>query len=70
MCSKANRKLQKWSPLAEADFSRVSNLLNPSPAEPGCALPLQTVSIQISWLLKTTDLDLHCFCLEYVNLYH
>ena len=36
-------------------------LLPSSPAEPGYALPLQTVQIQISWLLKkSTDLDLHC----------
>ena len=35
--------------------------VNPSPAEPRYALPLQTVQIQISWLLKKpTDLDLHC----------
>ena len=34
--------------------------LNPGPAEPGYVLPLQTVQIQISWLLKKpTDLDLH-----------
>ena len=37
---------------------------NPSPAEPGYALPLQTVQIQINWLLKTTDLDLHCLSLS------
>ena len=35
--------------------------INPSLAEPGYVLPLQTVKIQISWLLKKpTDLDLHC----------
>ena len=35
--------------------------INPCPAEPGYTLPLQTVEIQISWLLKKpTDLDLHC----------
>ena len=34
---------------------------NPSPAEPGYALPLQIVYIQIDCLLKKpTDLDLHC----------
>ena len=34
---------------------------NSGPAEPGYALPLQTVYIQISWLLqKPTDLDVHC----------
>ena len=36
-------------------------MINPGPAEPGYALPLQTLQIQISWLLKKpTDLDLHC----------
>ena len=35
--------------------------INPCPAEPGYTLPLQTVQIQISWLLKKpNDLDLHC----------
>ena len=35
--------------------------INSCPAEPGYTLPLQTVQIQISWLLKKpTDLDLHC----------
>ena len=39
--------------------------LKPSPAEPGYVLPLQTVQIQISWLLKKpTDLDLHCLPLS------
>ena len=39
--------------------------VNPCPAEPGYALPLQTMQIQIGWLLKPTDLDLHClpFCI-------
>ena len=38
---------------------------NPSPAEPRYTLPLQTVWIQISWLLKKpTDLDLHCLILN------
>ena len=38
---------------------------NPCPAEPGYTLPLQTVQIQISWLLKKpTDLDLHCLSLS------
>ena len=36
--------------------------LNPGPAEPVYALPLQTVQIQISW---PTDL----FVIKYVNLY-
>ena len=39
------------------------NTLNPSPAEPRYVLPLQTVQIQISWLLPT-DLDLHCLTLS------
>ena len=39
----------------------IRGLVNPCPVEPGCTLPLQTVKIQISWLLKKpTDLDLHC----------
>ena len=38
-----------------------SNFINPCPAEPGYALPLQTVQIQINWpLKKPTDLDRHC----------
>ena len=38
---------------------------NPCHAEPGYALLLQTVLIQISWLLqKPTDLDLHCLPLS------
>ena len=37
----------------------------PYPAEPGYTLPLQTVQIQISWLLKKpTDLDLYCLPLS------
>ena len=41
-------------------------VLNPGPAEPGYALPLQTKKIQISWLLwkKPPDLDLHCLSLS------
>ena len=36
-------------------------MFNPGLAEPGYAMPLQTVKLQISGLLKkTTDLDLHC----------
>ena len=38
-----------------------SVLFNPCPAEPGYTLPLQTVWIQIGWLLKKPAyLDLHC----------
>ena len=55
------RVVAKW-PLA---------YINSSPAEPGYVLPLQTVQIQISWLLKKpTDLDLHCLSLSmwiYIN---
>ena len=37
------------------------SFLNPGLAEAGYALPLQTVLIQISWLLKKPrDLDLYC----------
>ena len=40
-------------------------LNNPCPTEPGYTLPLQTVQIQMSWLLKKpTDLDLHCLQLS------
>ena len=40
-------------------------LINPCPAEPGYTLPLQTVQIQISWLLrKPNDRDLHCLSLS------
>ena len=43
----------------------VSVHLNFCPFEPGYTLPLQTVQIQISWLLKKpTDLDLHCLPLS------
>ena len=43
----------------------VGNLLNPGPPDPRYALPLQTVLIQISWLLKKpTDLELHCLSLS------
>ena len=46
--------------------------INPCPAELGYTLPLQTMYIQISWLLKLlkkpTDLDPHCLS-RYVNLY-
>ena len=39
--------------------------VNPCPADPVFTLPLQTVQIQISWLLKKpTDLDLHCLPLR------
>ena len=41
-------------------FVFYSALVNTTPAEPRYVLPLQTVLIQISWLLKKpTDLDLH-----------
>ena len=42
-------------------FIKSTKFINPCPAEPGYTLPLQTVQIQIIWLLKKpTDLDLHC----------
>ena len=48
--------------------NKTVQIINPGRAEPGYALPLQTVYIQISWLLKKpTDLDLYCF-VRYVNL--
>ena len=40
---------------------------NPGPVEPGYALPLQTLKIQIRWLLQS-DLDRYCSPL-YVILY-
>ena len=44
-------------------------VINPCPAEPGYTLLLQTVYIQISWLLKKpTDLDLHCFSFSMIKL--
>ena len=53
-------------------FIRVK-CFNPSPAEPGHALPLQTLQIQISWLLKKpTDLDLYCLPFSmwnYMNIF-
>ena len=43
----------------------ITKMFNPSPAEPGYALHLQTVQIQISWLLqKPTDLDLYFLSLS------
>ena len=49
----------------EGNLLRYRKYLNPCPAEPGYILSLQTVQIQISWLLKKpTDLDLHCLPLS------
>ena len=46
-------------------FPSYMGCVNPCPADPGYNLPLQTVQIQISWLLKKpTDLDLHCLSLN------
>ena len=40
---------------------KFTKCIKPCPAEPGYTLPLQTVKIQVCWLLKKpTDLDLHC----------
>ena len=59
----------KAVPLLDFFFDSAS-LFNPCPAEPGYTLPMQKVSIQISWLLKKpTDLDLHCLYIKYLNLY-
>ena len=52
ICKKSLTSICMWS---------LMWIFNPCPAEPGYTLPLQTVQIQISWLLKKpTDLDLHC----------
>ena len=40
-----------------------NNRINPGPAEPGYALPLQTVQIQISWSGSAM------FVIQIVNLY-
>ena len=58
-------ELYEESEMYEARF-----IFNPCPAEPRYTLPLQTVQIRISWLLKKkpTDLDLHCLPL-YMKLY-
>ena len=55
-------KFKRWlSPIQNSVVIDRVKKINPCPAEPGYALPLQTVLIQISWLLKKpTDLDLHC----------
>ena len=46
-------------------IQQVMFYLNPCPAEPRYVLPMQTVQIQISWLLKKpNDLDLHCLPLS------
>ena len=46
---------------ARRNWKIVDKVVNPCPTEPGYTLSLQTVQIQISWLLKKpTDLDLHC----------
>ena len=43
------------------DKQNVTTVKIPCPAEPGYTLPLQTVQVQISWLLKKpNDLELHC----------
>ena len=56
----------------QCDLVMPNSLFNPCPAKPGYTLPLQTVLIQISWLLKKpTDLDLHCLSfsmwIKYIN---
>ena len=41
---------------------------NPGPAEPGYALPLQPVMIQISWLVTNWS-GSALFAIKYANLY-
>ena len=55
------------TPISHSSYF-LSHLLNSGAAEPGYVLPLQTAHIQISWLLKPTDLDLQ-FVIKHVNLY-
>ena len=53
----------KWNSVSftKKSWNQCKSDMNPCPAEPGYILPLQTLYIQISWLLKKpTDLDLHC----------
>ena len=53
------RALLNYSSLK--NHGSISLKINPYPVELGYTLPLQTVLIQISWLLKKpTDLDQHC----------
>ena len=47
-----NKMIVAVKPIRSNRFS-----VNPSPAEPGYTLLLQTVQIQISWLLNPKDLD-------------
>ena len=51
-------------------FDGRNTALNPCPAEPGYAQPLQTLYIQSSWLIqKPPDLDLHCLLLLFIIMY-
>ena len=51
--------------IGNSEFQLNLIYINPCPAEPRYVLSLQTVQIQISWLLKKpTDLDLHCLPLS------
>ena len=43
--------------------------LNHCPAEPGYALLLQTVQIQVSWLFQKPTSGYALFGIQYVNLY-
>ena len=62
-----------WATEAEESFHECNKQykFNCGPAEPRYTKPMQTVTIQISWLLKKpTDLDLHCLLLRmwfYIN---
>ena len=47
-----------------------SDTSNISTAEPGYAMPLQTVQDQISWFEEATWLGSTLFVIQYVDLYH
>ena len=47
----------RWSPADLMIIGLNDGILNPGPTEPGSDLPLQTVYIQISWLLKKKPTD-------------
>ena len=50
----SGKKKNKWIiiNLSSVGLAQSMVKVNPGPAEPGYALPLQTVQIQISWLLE------------------
>ena len=58
-------EMQKLLTYFSAKNISIYAIFNPDPAESGYALPLQTVQIQIRWLLKKPiDLNLHCLSLS------